>query len=208
MPDLYAALDLPRGADRAAVRRAYRKAAKTAHPDAGGSPKQFALVRLAHDTLTDDARRRKYDETGEIEEKPVDTRRTDMMQVISMALDMAMQQIQKPDQTDMATAVRTILCKLQVRANEETAAFQRKMEQTRKVAGRFTVEGENLMETLIRGHITQCETEIAKRKTQIDLIKDALTLLADYRFRFDVPPPASTSSYATLSGPYFLGRGA
>ncbi|MDA8087224.1 MAG: DnaJ domain-containing protein [Nitrospiraceae bacterium] len=36
-PDLYAALDIPRDADAAAVHAAYRRTAKTAHPDAGGS---------------------------------------------------------------------------------------------------------------------------------------------------------------------------
>jgi curved DNA-binding protein CbpA len=42
MQDLYAALGVARDADRADIRRAYRDKARSAHPDAGGSPEEFA----------------------------------------------------------------------------------------------------------------------------------------------------------------------
>lgn len=65
MTDLYDELGVEKTADTAAIRRAYRKAAKRAHPDGGGSIERFALVTLAHDTLTDGKRRERYDRTGE-----------------------------------------------------------------------------------------------------------------------------------------------
>jgi curved DNA-binding protein CbpA len=67
-PDLYAALEIDRSAGVAEVRRAYRKAAKRAHPDSGGSRDKFALVKLAADTLGDAGRRAKYDRDGTIED--------------------------------------------------------------------------------------------------------------------------------------------
>lgn len=62
--DLYSALGVNRGAPMDVIRRAYRKAAKGAHPDAGGSAERWSLVCLAHDILTDPRKRKSYDETG------------------------------------------------------------------------------------------------------------------------------------------------
>ena len=67
--DLYAALDLSRDASQQEVRAAYRRASKRAHPDKGGTPKQWALVSLAKDVLGDERRRQKYDSTGRVDDE-------------------------------------------------------------------------------------------------------------------------------------------
>ena len=54
--DLYHTLGVNRDAPMAAIRRAYRQAAKKAHPDAGGSAEAFALVKQASVILLDDAK--------------------------------------------------------------------------------------------------------------------------------------------------------
>ena len=46
-----AVLGVERGADAEAIRAAYRRAAKLAHPDRGGSSEAFRRVRTAADTL-------------------------------------------------------------------------------------------------------------------------------------------------------------
>ena len=72
-PDLYETLGVSRSADGAAIHKAYRSKAKSAHPDSpSGSQEKFALVKLAHDVLSDLERRKKYDETGEFGEKAPD----------------------------------------------------------------------------------------------------------------------------------------
>ena len=90
MTDLYAALEVPRDADHATIRKAYRRKAKAAHPDAGGSRERFALVKLAHDTLADDARRAHYDQTGDAEENLVDNSRAKLLEMLAAGLDLAM----------------------------------------------------------------------------------------------------------------------
>lgn len=66
MTDLYKALGVAKDATKADIRKAYRKAAKTAHPDKGGSPEAFALIAQAKDILTDDEKRKQYDITGSV----------------------------------------------------------------------------------------------------------------------------------------------
>ena len=72
MADLYSKLGVERGADEAAIKKAYRKLAKELHPDRNkDNPKateRFAEVTGAYDLLTDKDKRARYDR-GEIDEQ-------------------------------------------------------------------------------------------------------------------------------------------
>ncbi|KAI8472213.1 MAG: hypothetical protein J3K34DRAFT_519969 [Monoraphidium minutum] len=59
--DLYELLGLDRGCGTVDVRRAYRRAARAAHPDKGGSASAFAALTAAFETLSDPPRRTVYD---------------------------------------------------------------------------------------------------------------------------------------------------
>lgn len=60
----YDALGVDKNADRATIKRAYRKKAHENHPDKGGSAETFHAVQKAYDVLSDDARRAWYDRNG------------------------------------------------------------------------------------------------------------------------------------------------
>lgn len=60
-PNYYELLGVSRDADKDTITKAYRKLARVSHPDAGGNSGMFRLLRVAFETLTDDARRRSYD---------------------------------------------------------------------------------------------------------------------------------------------------
>jgi DnaJ-class molecular chaperone len=72
MADLYAQLEIQRGASEAEIKKAYRKLAKELHPDRNkDNPKateRFGKVTQAYDILTDKDKRARYDR-GEIDEE-------------------------------------------------------------------------------------------------------------------------------------------
>jgi DnaJ-class molecular chaperone len=72
MADLYSELGVPRTADAAAIKRAYRKLAKELHPDQNkDNPKaaeRFKTITGAYDILSDPEKKGKYDR-GEIDEQ-------------------------------------------------------------------------------------------------------------------------------------------
>lgn len=72
MADLYSTLGVARGADDAAIKKAYRKLAKQLHPDKNkDDPKataRFSEVTTAYDLLSDKDKRAQYDR-GEIDEQ-------------------------------------------------------------------------------------------------------------------------------------------
>lgn len=67
--DLYAVLGVPRGAESDAIKKAYRKLAQKLHPDKNPGNKQaetkFKAVNQAYDVLSDDKKRKLYDEFGD-----------------------------------------------------------------------------------------------------------------------------------------------
>src|SRR5579859_4999413 len=67
--DLYAVLGVPKTAEAAAVKKAYRKLAGQLHPDKNPGNKtseaRFKQVNHAYDVLGDERKRKLYDEFGE-----------------------------------------------------------------------------------------------------------------------------------------------
>src|SRR5215210_3317137 len=60
--DYYSVLGVGEGASKEEVDRAYRSAARTRHPDGGGSEEDMKSLNEAHDILSDPATRKAYDE--------------------------------------------------------------------------------------------------------------------------------------------------
>ncbi len=65
MADLYEILGVARNASEDEIKRAYRKRARTAHPDVGGEEEEFKAITHAYEVLSDPQRRAKFDRFGD-----------------------------------------------------------------------------------------------------------------------------------------------
>lgn len=64
-PDFYVVLGVPADATRAEIVRAFRRRARTHHPDRGGDAEAFQGLHRAYETLSDTVRRTAYDRRRE-----------------------------------------------------------------------------------------------------------------------------------------------
>lgn len=200
MSDLYTQLGLSRDATKAAIRAAYRKLAKAAHPDGGGSREKFGAITKAHDILTDDERRAKYDATGDESEKAVDNTMAAMLEtacdLLMRAMSQCVQGNVEPEQARLLDMMQTIGNKALTEINENRGKWATAARRLKKLQGRFKPKAsaknkENRLEAMIAGQIAGHEQQARNLDRMEANLKAALEFIKDYDFTADKKPEAS-----------------
>ncbi len=70
-PDYYKILGVPRTATADEIKKAFRKLARKHHPDAGGDEAKFKEINEAYEVLSDDKKRKLYDQYGAASENQI-----------------------------------------------------------------------------------------------------------------------------------------
>lgn len=70
-PDYYQTLGVPRTASADEIKKAFRKLARTHHPDAGGDEAKFKEINEAYEVLSDEKKRDLYDQYGTANENQI-----------------------------------------------------------------------------------------------------------------------------------------
>lgn len=66
---LYDILEVPRDAPVSEIKKAYKKLAMKHHPDKGGDPERFKKISEAYSILSDETKRRNYDQFGTVDDQ-------------------------------------------------------------------------------------------------------------------------------------------
>lgn len=190
--DLYAALGVPKDADRATVRRAYRRASKHAHPDMpGGSGKRFALVKLAHDTLTDDARRAHYDQTGEIDEKTPDNSQAEALQCVAAAYEATLAECvstgKEPERVNLPERMRSWIRVHLTESARQITQIETVIAKNDALGRRFNGD---TMPQIVSGRTSMLRMKIDAIRRNVKTGEAALVLLEPVKFEVDPEPPA------------------
>lgn len=202
MPDLYGALGVARDANKDAIRRAFRRASKAAHPDTGGTPQAFAMVCLAKDVLSDDARRQHYDQTGEAERAPIDTKEAQALEMASWAVQTAITEALQA-QRDIATVdlIAAAIRLLDKRASDErqkkaswvsgVAVVEKALRRLKAKRGK-----QDRLGPLLRGSAEQLRRDISRVDAYLEAVAAAREIVAEHTYEF-TPPAARNVSPIT-----------
>lgn len=89
MTDPYLTLGVPRVADAATIKSAYRQRVRIAHPDRGGQADEFISIVAAFGVLSDPVAKRLFDETGQIDADGVRDYRQEVAVILADMFDVA-----------------------------------------------------------------------------------------------------------------------
>jgi curved DNA-binding protein CbpA len=185
--DPYATLNLPRGANAAAIKSAYRSAVQTAHPDRGGAHDAFVAIVRAFDLLSDPEAKRLYDETGDVDEDAVKAFRRDVAKVLADMFDAAVStavatgfDLGKVDfVAQMTVAVKTGLAD----ARAGLTRIDRDMGALQKLKKRIlrADDGKNLFSDRLSAQLEQKSQEQTQGRRRVLLLETAIVELGNYR---------------------------
>jgi curved DNA-binding protein CbpA len=191
MIDLYRLLGLKRGASKDEVRKAYRRKAKTSHPDTGGSAEAFSALTMAHEVLSDPGRREKYDTTGEIEQKKPNNLDGSAVEVIAQKLGLIIHAEHELTGIDIGALIEQSIRDDIARRQASIAEQARAIERAGKLRGRVKRKADgadNMVARVLEWHERSSKDHIRKNEEAVSSLERALEMLDGYLFIDDRPP--------------------
>jgi curved DNA-binding protein CbpA len=208
--NLYQTLDVGRGATKEAIRRAYRRASRQAHPDAGGSAEKFAAIVLARDVLSDDKRREQYDRDGTIGEAPVDNPLTRAMELAMRAVDHVIGVIVSrdtdPGQYDLIGDSQKFLDSQIREVQDKLRAGRAAAKKLRVIGKRFSAKKnhpERIGAALLR-RAEDMERNIELGEKEVADLKLAYDIVGQHNYDWSSPADPYASQYPTPMVGYFI----
>ena len=187
-PDHYATLGVPKDASLEDIKRAYRKLAREAHPDNGGTTERMQELNAAKEVLYDERRRADYDAGGDGSEK-TDPIEADARKVINDLFSEAIvADVLDPLQSSLR-GLETGIKECRGRITIKQLAIKSMERQLNRVIARNG--GRNAYNEIIFDATRSAEESIRKLERQIMVANKAISLLkAEYQ-----PAPQTYEAY-------------
>jgi curved DNA-binding protein CbpA len=193
MIDLYKLLGLKRGASKAEVRKAYRRKAKVSHPDKGGSAEAFSALATAHDVLSDERRRERYDTTGEIVAAKPDNADVAAIEIIAQKLGLIIHSEHDVSALGIGEMIEQAIREDIARRQAGIADHNRAIERAARLRARVKRKADGADNTLARvldWHERSAKDLIKKSEDAVSSMERALEILDGYSFIEDLPVDA------------------
>jgi DnaJ-class molecular chaperone len=189
MSDLYEDLGVDKNADKATIKKAYRRKAQKEHPDRGGDPQKFDRITKAYKLLTDDSRRAHYDQTGQ---DGFEDRKQIILQRLARLFVNCIEN-SDVDYNDIIQSMRMNLAAGVIQNEQTIAANEKAIKKYERVKKRLVKKtpGENLFAQLVDGQIGGLRQGIARGNDEIAKQKEMIDALQDYSYNTESDPHAA-----------------
>jgi len=193
MIDLYRLLGIKRGASKAEVRKAYRRKAKVSHPDKGGSAEAFSALATAHDVLSDERRRERYDATGEIVATKPDNADVAAIEIIAQKLGLIIHSEHDVSALGIGEMIEQAIREDIARRQAGIADHNRAIERAARLRARVKRKADgadNMLARVLDWHERSAKDLIKKSEEAVSSMERALAILDGYSFIEDLTADA------------------
>ncbi len=186
MIDPYKTLGVPRDADGAAIKTAYRSRAKSSHPDTGGDVDAFSKLTSSYELLLDPVRRKIYDDTG-FDPQLTDSKDLEGLLVLDTLVNEIILDERAPGSFDPVAAMRRRLTDKVVNTRFHILELERHRGRIRNHMDRMGKRPES--DVLGRMLSARCEAivdAIHKAEAEIKVIEQAYGMLDGYSYELEI----------------------
>lgn len=193
--DLYKILGVARDATLKEIKDKYYRMAKRLHPDTGhGDEAKFKQVAVAYAILSDEDKRKRYDDGESVDNIEVDNSKSKLIQGFSELLVKA---IQKKDvkYDDLVAMMKAEVDAAIVNGEETVSRVDKAIASIKEAQARFSGEVE-MVNAILTNTLGGMEKQKAKYKDEIELLKEMHDKIKKMKYRVDKRDKAS---YASLN---------
>jgi curved DNA-binding protein CbpA len=184
--DPYVLLGVARDADEAAVKAAYRKLVKNAHPDSGGDAEQFSNLQKAYDLLKDPVRRKVFDDTG-YDPQLADPKDLKGLLMLETLVNEFILDEREPGSFDPVAAMRRKLTDDILKSRFHILELERHRTRVRKHMDRLGKKPEtDVLGSMLRARSQSIAEAIRNAEAQIEAIEQAYTMLEGYSYEIEM----------------------
>lgn len=185
----YDLLGISREADDAAIRSAYRRLAKTAHPDSGGDADSFAQLKSAYELLKDPIRRKVYDETG-YDPQLAEVKDLEGLLILEKVINEMVLDDREPGSFDPVAMMRRKLTDEVVQARFHVFELERHRGRIRNHLDRISNKPmADVLGSMLRTRVSSITDAIDKAGKHVLAIERAYEMLEGYGYEIDSAQP-------------------
>ena len=167
---------------------AYRRQAKSHHPDAGGDPEEFAKIQHAADVLRDAQKRARYDETGESDDTAA-WEQAEAAKALSSVFAQILQQAQANlPAVNLALDLRSAIEKLIASARNDRRQLREAQEANAEAQRRLRHRGtgKDVLRAMLEHEHDDRETAIRQSERRGRVLETALAMAREYDWIVDL----------------------
>lgn len=192
--DPYEVLGVSKDATEAEINAAYKRLAKKAHPDHGGSADKFSRIKQASLVLLDPDKRSRFDRDGIIDgNKPDNLTATAMERIAGFFVNSINATLENPinfSQLDLVQGATEFFNQGIDACSKQITGVERQIKQFEKAIKRLKTKRKNdVIKAMITSHVTTLRGLIEANKEQIKIATAAIVILKDYEFVNDPAEP-------------------
>ncbi len=204
--DPYDVLGVKRDADPETIKAAYRNAAKAHHPDKGGDADRFAAATLAYDVLMDEKRRKLFDETGKIDDGPVEAKQQRAKQLLYEMIAHALMGDADPLSINLISQMDQLLQKQIGEIATRKGQLNRALDRAKRMEIRFSrkakKETENTFVDMLKRHQQQIADGLEFNESEAEIRQIALDMVRLYTYAPTAPGKWQQVNAFTIQHPF------
>jgi len=200
----YTILKVKKQASESDIKTNFRKLAKKHHPDKGGTPEKFELIRWAYTVLKDPKTRKAYDETGELPDEKEEhfiknSARENLIRLIKEILSNN-DFILNFKTTDLINFFHSTIDNQKVNSIQNIETSKERVTFLTELNSRVSVKDKsssNLVNLIIKSELEQHEEQLQILKRSIKIFDEMKKLIDNYEYDFDQAVATFTNTDST-----------